>query len=107
MTDLKTKTPEELQLIINEATAQLKTIQESKRNSVITQIKELAKSIGLTLDIPGEEKKISKRVGTVGIAKYRNPNDSLKTWTGQGTTPKWLKDLVAEGHDKSEYLIND
>ena len=107
MTDLKTKTPEELQAIIIEAQAQLENIQRSKNKAVIAQIKELAASINVTVDIHEEGKRASKAAGVIVPAKYRNPDDYLKTWTGRGMTPKWLKELVTLGHDKSEYLIND
>jgi len=107
MTDFKTKTPDELQVIIAEAQAQLELLQRNNHKAVIAQIKELAASINVTVDIHEESKKISKRAGDIIPAKYRNPNDSHKTWTGRGMTPKWLKELVAEGRDKCEYLIHD
>ena len=34
------------------------------------------------------------------------PNDSTKTWTGRGMTPKWLQALIAEGRNKDEFLIS-
>lgn len=107
MTDLKTKTPEELQAIIIEAQAQLENIQRSKNKAVIAQIKELAASINVTVDIHEDGKKIGKRSGEIVPAKYRNPNDSNKTWTGRGMTPNWMKQLITDGHDKCEYLIHD
>ena len=107
MTDLKTKTPEELQAIIAEATEQLELLQRNKHKAVIAQIKELAASINVTVEIHEERKKSSTRAGEIIPAKYRNPNDSTKTWTGRGMTPNWLKKLITDGHDKSEYLIHD
>jgi len=104
MTDLANKTPAELQVIISEAKAQLEAIQRSKHKEVIAKIKELAESIGVTVDI--HEEKARKATGGIVPAKYRNPNDSTKTWTGRGMTPKWLQALIAEGRNKDEFLIS-
>lgn len=106
MTDLSNKTPAELQSIIAEAKAQLETIQRSKHKEVIAQIKELAESIGVTVDIQEDGKKARKAIGGIVPAKYRNPNDSTRTWTGRGMTPKWLQALIAEGRNKDEFLIS-
>ena len=106
MTDFSNKSPAELQAIIAEAKSQLETIQRSKHKAVIAQIKELAESIGVTVDIHEDEKKARKATGVIVPVKYRNPNDSTKTWTGRGMTPKWLQALIAEGRDKDEFLIS-
>ena len=105
MTDLSNKSLAELQTIIAEAKSQLEFIQRSKHKEVIAQIKELAESIGVTVDIQEDGKKARKGTGVIVPAKYRNPNDSTKTWTGRGMTPKWLRALVAEGRNKDEFLI--
>jgi DNA-binding protein H-NS len=106
MADLSNKTPAELQTIIAEAKAQLEAIQRSKHKEIIAKIKELAESIGVTVDIHEDEKKARKAAGVIVPAKYRNPNDSTKTWTGRGMTPKWLQALIAEGRNKDEFLIS-
>jgi len=105
MTDLSNKSPAELQAIIAEAKSQLEIIRRSKHKAVIDQIKELAESIGVTVDIH-EDGKARKTTGGIVPAKYRNPNDSTKTWTGRGMTPKWLQALIAEGRNKDEFLIS-
>jgi DNA-binding protein H-NS len=106
MADFSNKTPAELQAIIAEANAQLETIQRSKHKEVIAKIKELAESIGVTVDIHDDGKKAIKSTVVIVPAKYRNPNDSTKTWTGRGMTPKWLQALIAEGRKKDEFLIS-
>ncbi len=106
MTNIKNKTPEELQALIAEATEQLQTLQQNKYKEVVAQIKELAHSIGVTVEIHDGNKKLNKAAGTTVPDKYRNPNDHAQTWKGRGMMPAWLKAFVAEGHDKDEYLIN-
>ena len=36
--------------------------------------------------------------------KFKHPTESL-TWSGRGKHPKWMKDLIDAGSDKSEFLI--
>ena len=106
MIDLTNKTPEELQKIISEAQTQLEEIQRSKYKEVVAQIKELAASIGVTVEIHEGSKKGNKNVSSVP-AKYRHPEDHSITWTGRGMAPKWLKALIDSGHNKEEFLIQD
>lgn len=102
--NLENKSPEELAALIAEAQAQLQTRQHSKRKEVLAQIKELAASINVTVQIIEADKKVDKRVASVA-AKYRNPAIPSDTWTGRGLMPKWLRQLVDSGRNKDEFLI--
>ena len=90
--------------VIVEAQTQLETIKRSKYKEVIAQIKELAASIGVTVEIheAGKATATSAKIP----AKFRNPDNHSQTWTGRGLAPKWLKALIAAGRDKNEFLIN-
>jgi len=46
----------------------------------------------------------SKKPAVPSPAKYRGPKG--QTWTGHGTAPRWLNDLVAEGKTREDFLIN-
>ena len=107
MTNLLTKSPEELKSLIAEAQKQLETLQRNKQKEVIAQIKALAESIGVSVEINADSKKASKKVKSAAPAKYRNPDDPSQTWSGNGMPPRWLKALTDAGRDKSEFLIND
>ncbi len=37
--------------------------------------------------------------------KYWNPNDHSQVWTGRGVSPKWVRDLMAQGMTKEQMLI--
>jgi DNA-binding protein H-NS len=104
MTDFQNKSSEELQKIIADAQLQLEALQRSKHKQVIAQIKELAASIGVTVEIHEEVRKTGK-ISTAVQPKYRNPNNNSETWTGRGLPPKWLRSLIDAGHEKSEFLI--
>ena len=103
MTDIQNKSQEELLALIAEAQTQLETLRRNHYKEVIAQIKELAASIGATVDIH----ETNKPQPTKNPAKFRNPDNPSQTWTGQGMAPKWLKELVKQGHNKDEFLIDN
>jgi DNA-binding protein H-NS len=82
----------------------LKNKLANKRKDVIVQIKELAASIDVTVDVY-ESGKRSARKGIKVPVKYRHPEDPEKTWTGRGVMPTWLQVLVNAGHDRSEFEV--
>ena len=104
MSEFSNLSETELQAVIDNAEKALKDKQSKKRKEVIAQIKELAASIGVTVDIQGAEKKSVKK-GKKVAAKYLNPDDASQTWTGRGVAPKWMQALIEAGRDKSEFLI--
>ncbi|MGR8979582.1 MAG: H-NS histone family protein [Gammaproteobacteria bacterium] len=104
MTDYQKLSESELQSVIENAEKALKLKQANKRKEVIAQIKELAASIDVSVDIIENEKK-SVRKGVKVPIKYRHPEDPEKVWTGRGVTPKWMRDLLAAGRDRSEFEV--
>ena len=104
MTDFNKLSEAELQAVIDNAEKALKDRQSSKRKEVIAQIKELAASIGATVDIHEGDKKSERKTGKVA-ARYRNPADASQTWSGRGLAPKWMQELQAAGRDKAEFEI--
>jgi len=104
MTDFNKLSESEIQSLISNAERALKEKQSSKRKEVIAQIKELAASIGVSVEIIEGDKKAERKIGKVA-AKYRNPVDASQTWTGRGLAPKWMQDLLADGHNKAEFEI--
>ena len=104
MTDYQKLSESELQVVIDNAEKALKNIQANKRKDVIARIKELAASIDVFVDIHETDKK-STRKGVKVPVKYRHPEDPEKTWTGRGVMPSWLKALINQGHDRSEFKV--
>ena len=102
MIEIQKKSQEELLAIIAEAQTDLEALWRNKYKEVIAQIKELAASIGVTVEIHEASKGKSTKIP----AKFCNPDNHLQTWTGRGLAPKWLKALNAAGRDKNEFLIN-
>jgi len=104
MTDFNNLSETEIQALIENAEKVLKDRQSSKRKEVIAQIKELAASIGVSVEISDGDKK-AERKGSKVAPKYRNPADASQTWTGRGLAPKWMQELLAAGRDKAEFEI--
>ena len=104
MTEYQDLSEDELQVVIENAEKALKAKQANKRKEVIAQIKELAASIDVTVEIIENDKKPSRKGVKVPV-KYRHPTDATKVWTGRGMTPKWLQSLKDAGHELSEFQV--
>ena len=104
MTDYQNLSESELQAVIESAEKALKNLQANKRKDVIAQIKELAASIDVVVEIHEADKK-SVRKGVKVPVKYRHPEDPEKTWTGRGVMPAWLQALINAGRDRSEFEV--
>jgi len=37
--------------------------------------------------------------------RYVHPEHSTLTWSGRGSRPKWLRDLLEKGHELEEYRV--
>lgn len=104
MTDLQHLSASELQAMISDAEKALKNMQVNQRKEVIAQIKELAASINVTVDIHEGDKKPVRKTKKVAI-KYRDPNNAENTWTGRGVMPRWFSALLNEGRQRSEFEV--
>lgn len=104
MTEYQNFSERELQSVIENAEKALKNKQAHKRKEVMAQIKELAASIDVIVEIH-ESKKMSSRKGAKVAIKYRHPDDHNKTWTGRGVAPKWMQELLSAGRQRSEFEV--
>ena len=80
--------------------------QVSKRKEVLSEIKVLAASIGVTLDISDtlSGKTPSRKVAKIPV-KYRNPHNKSETWTGRGVKPRWLRNLIEQGRRIEDFAV--
>jgi len=104
MTEYQNLSEKELQAVIENAEKALKNKLDNKRKAVLAQIRELAASIDVHVEIHETDKK-SVRKGVKVAVKYRDPKDHEKTWTGRGVTPKWMRELLDAGHNRSEFEV--
>lgn len=104
MNEYQNLSEKELQTVIENAEKALKNKLDNKRKAVIAQIRELAASIDIQVEIHESDKKPARKGVKVAV-KYRHPEDHEKTWTGRGVTPKWMRELLDAGHDRSEFEV--
>ncbi len=100
--DLHDLSESELKDVIANAEKALKNREKGKRKEVMAQIRELAASIDVGIEIFDKDK--VKRRGQVP-AKYQNPNDLSQKWSGRGMRPNWLKTLLDEGRSIEDFEI--
>jgi DNA-binding protein H-NS len=105
MTDLNNLSENELQALLENAEKTLKERQANKRKEVFTQIRELAASIGVSVDIHETDARKGERKVNKVAARYRNPENALQTWSGRGLAPKWMQAYIDAGREKSEFEI--
>ena len=98
----------ELSILIDSAQKTLRDRKLAKRKEIAAQIKELAASIGYTVElteISPENTAGSSRRGTKLAVKYRNPDNHRHQWTGRGMQPKWLRELIEQGRSLDEFRV--
>ena len=99
--DLTAMTSQELEELAHAIARELHQRDHQEKREVTTRIRELAKSVGLTVDIAP-----AVRTSSNVLPKYRHPDDPTKTWTGRGRRPGWLMALLAEGRTLEELDIS-
>jgi DNA-binding protein H-NS len=83
----------------------LKERQSELRIHGIQQIKQLAESINIHVEIfvPSDNERISKKLRPT--IKYRDPNNHKNTWTGKGRIPRWLSAYINQGQSIDIFKI--
>ncbi len=106
MTKYSDLSEQELTAMIQDAEKALQKKKDAQKKAVIRQIESLAASIGVKVIIE-DERKSSPRKGSRVPPKYRNPENSMQTWSGRGVMPKWMQTLIDKGQKKSDFLISN
>jgi DNA-binding protein H-NS len=101
--DLTKLSLEELQALAQDIEVEVIGRREAERARVLSQMRELAGSLGMTLEdvIRGEK----GRSGVVA-AKYRNPDDPSLTWSGRGKRPAWVNEALAAGKTLEDLAVS-
>lgn len=90
--------------VIAKAEKELQARKDKKRKEIISEIKQLAASIGVIVDI-SEQGRRSSRKGQKVPPKYQNPDNPLQQWSGRGMKPNWLKAFIDNGQKIEEFEI--
>ena len=105
LSELQELSESQLAAMIDNAQKALRDRQEGKRKEGIAKIREIAASIGVAVEFPSDPSKTSPRKGGKVAVKYQNPANPANKWTGRGMKPKWLRELVEQGHRLEEFAV--
>ena len=78
---------------------------ERERAELKQKIAQLAENSGFSVGELFGGKTVRGKGGSVGVAKYRNPDNASETWTGRGRKPNWLVARLAKGANLDDFEI--
>ena len=91
----------------NEVTEAIKEAKVRDAKEVRAEIAEVAKRKGFSLEDIFGKKLFNKGGGkgykTTMVAKYRNPEDPMQTWTGKGRKPNWMVAKLDKGASLDQF----
>ena len=101
--DLSKLSLEELQTLARDIETEIVSRREVERERVLSQMRELAASLGLTLEevVRGE-----KNRGTIA-PKYRHPANPVLTWSGRGKRPAWVNEALVAGMTMDDLAVTE
>ena len=102
--DLSKLSIQEMQDLAKDIEMEIVARREQDRERIVSQMRELAGSIGLSLeDLLKQERGRSPRAATGAVAvKYRHPENTALTWAGRGKRPQWINEWLASGRTLEE-----
>ncbi len=109
-TDLSKLSIEELETLVKDAQAEITSRREAERERVLGQMRELAATLGLTLEDVGRMERGkggAVKAGAIGSVapKYRHPSDPNLTWSGRGKRPAWIAEALAAGKSLEDLAV--
>lgn len=103
--DLSKLSIEELQSLAQEIQTEIVARREAERDRVLQQMRELAGTLGMTLEeVVRAEKGQKGGPGSVP-PKYRHPENPALTWTGRGKRPSWVTEWLNSGKTLEDAAI--
>lgn len=96
--DLSKLSLEELQALARDIEQEIIARRETERERVLAQMRELAASVGLSLEelLKQERGRERARVPATSI-RFRHPENTALTWSGRGKRPRWIIEWLASG----------
>jgi DNA-binding protein H-NS len=95
--DLSKLSYAELEELRGELETEIVTRRETERVRVLQQVRELAGSVGLSLEDLVRGKSGAKAPAARGEARYRHPDNPSLTWAGRGRRPAWVEEQLSAG----------
>lgn len=79
------------------------TYDERKKKEALAELEAKAREMGYSLsELTGGKAKVVK---SLGVAKYRNPDNPEQTWTGKGRRPAWFLAALDAGKSAEDMEI--
>jgi DNA-binding protein H-NS len=103
--DVSSLSEQELAHLIAEASKELEYKRGAAKRETIAKIRELAKSIGVQVEIREGELKATQGKRPAVPVKYRDPNNPKNAWSGRGIRPRWLQQHLNQGHSIDEFKV--
>jgi DNA-binding protein H-NS len=105
--DLSKLSIEEMQALAKDIEQEITTRKEQERERVLSQMRELAGSIGLSLEDllkqeRGRDRAARVPAAAVSTARYRHPENAGLTWAGRGKRPQWVTEWLESGRTMEE-----
>ena len=95
----------ELMAQIEKLQVEADKIRRDEKIAANAQIKSLMTQHDITLNDLGYKGQKARQAAPI-MPKYRDPQ-SAKTWSGRGHQPEWMKNYLAAGKNKDDFLIRD
>lgn len=97
--DLTKLSIEEMQVLAQDIEQEIVARREQDRERVLSQMRDLAGSIGMSLEdlLKQERGRDRARVPGVVAVRYRHPENATLTWAGRGKRPQWIVEWLASG----------
>lgn len=101
--DLSKLSIEELQTLAQDIETEIVNRRAAEKDRVLSQMRELASSLGMTLEELVRQEGIS---GASVPAKYRHPENPALTWSGRGKRPAWVNEALASGKTLEDLAVS-
>ena len=105
MTDFAKLSEQELSALIADAHKALDQKRQQLRRDVLAQIRSLASSIGVEVQITEQGSGVNSRKGSKVAIKYRDPSNPNHAWSGRGVKPRWLQEYIDQGRAIDDFRI--
>ena len=96
--DLSKLSIPELQALAQDVQAEIVTRRETEKQRVLAQMRELAASVGLSLEELLKQERGRERARVPGTSvRFRHPENTALAWSGRGKRPQWIIEWLASG----------
>ncbi|WP_410217157.1 H-NS family nucleoid-associated regulatory protein [Paracoccus sp. (in: a-proteobacteria)] len=100
--DIDTMSLKELRDLRTKLDRAINTYEDRKRREALAALESAAREHGFNLsELTGAK---TRRGGSVS-AKFANPDDPSKTWTGRGRKPRWVQEQLDQGKSMDDLAI--